>query len=273
MSEPVWSWLDGAPLQADWMLDRGLHYGDGLFETMLLRRGRLRFGALHAARLAEGCKRLHIHCNAIAAVEQAQQLLSDGDAMVKLIVTRGVATERGYAPSGNERARVLLLRYAAPTTEAPGVPDTAIALLQAQLGENPLLAGLKHLNRLELVMARAQLQGSGCFEGILCSSTGNLACGTMSNLFIVENDRLLTPRVDRCGIAGVMRAVVIREAQQMGLTVQECDMPAAVLQQAEQAFITNVRLGVRPITRIGTRALQAGHLTLQLRQRVADLEA
>ena len=273
MSGKVWSWLDGVPLQADWMLDRGLHYGDGLFETMLLQRGRLRFAALHAARLAEGCRRLRIDCDAAAAIAEAEQLLGGGEGMVKLIVTRGVATERGYAPSGREQARVMLLRYAAPAAEPAGVIDTAVTRLAATLGENPLLAGLKHLNRLELVLARSQLLGSECFEGILCSSSGYLACGTMSNLFIVKDSRLLTPRVDRCGIAGVMRAVVLREARAMGIAVHEADLDASVLEQADEAFLTNVRLGVRPITRIESRALTVGALSLQLRDRVAALEA
>jgi 4-amino-4-deoxychorismate lyase len=134
------------------------------------------------------------------------------------------------------------------------------------------LAGLKHLNRLELVLARAQLQGSGCFEGILCSSSGYLACGTMSNLFIVKDDYLLTPRVDRCGIAGVMRAVVMREARALGIAIHECDLPPETLLQAQHAFLTNVRLGVRPITRMGSRVLEAGQLSLQLHERVAGLE-
>ena len=273
MSGTVRRWLDGVPLQAEWMLDRGLHYGDGLFETMLLQRGRLRFAALHAARLADGCRRLRIDCDAAAAIADAERLLGGGDAMVKLIVTRGVATERGYAPSGTETPRRLLLSYPAPPAEPADSLDTAVTRLTASLGENPLLAGLKHLNRLELVLARAQLQGSGCFEGILCSSSGYLACGTMSNLFIVKDSRLLTPRVDRCGIAGVMRAVVLREARAMGLQTQEADLEPSLLQQADEAFLTNVRIGVRPITRIESRTLAAGALTLQLRARVAALEA
>jgi 4-amino-4-deoxychorismate lyase len=272
MSGTVWGWLDGMPLQADWMLDRGLHYGDGLFETMVLQRGHLRFAALHAARLADGCRRLGIACDATAALAAAEPLLGGGEAMAKLIVTRGVATERGYAPSGTEKARVLLLRYAAPAAQPQGIVDTEVTLLNARLGENPLLAGLKHLNRLELVLARAQLQGSGCFEGILCSSSGYLACGTMSNLFIVKDDHLLTPRVDRCGIAGVMRAVVMREARALGIAIHECDLPPETLLQAQHAFLTNVRLGVRPITRLGSRVLEAGQLSLRLHERVAGLE-
>lgn len=272
MSGTVWGWLDGVPLQADWMLDRGLHYGDGLFETMILQRGHLRFATLHATRLAEGCTRLGIACDAATTIANAEALLGGGDATVKLIVTRGVATERGYAPSGTEKARVLLLRYAAPPVEPTGLADTPVTLLDATLGENPLLAGLKHLNRLELVLARAQLRGSDCFEGILCSSSGYLACGTMSNLFIVKDDHLLTPRVDRCGIAGVMRAAVMREARAMGVAVHELDLLPEALVQAQHAFLTNVRVGVRPITRLGSRRLDAGQLSLRLQARVAGLE-
>lgn len=273
MSSTVQGWLDGEPLQADWMLDRGLHYGDGLFETMWLRAGGLRFANLHAARLAEGCRRLQIRCDAYALVQQAQVLLGPGEAMVKLLVTRGIATARGYAPSGNERARTLLLRYEAPPPEPAQTPETHATLLSLQLGENPLLAGLKHLNRLELVLARAQMQGSSAFEGILCSSSGLLACGTMSNLFLVQDNCLLTPRVDRCGIAGIARAVVLREAAALGLTTRECDLAPAQLQQADELFFTNVRWGVRPVTHIDGRALAAPVLGARLRARVAALDA
>lgn len=273
MSSGVQAWLDGESLQADWQFDRGLHYGDGLFETMWLRAGRLRFADLHAARLAEGCRRLQIGCDARAVLQQAQALLGPGDAMVKLLVTRGIATARGYAPSGSEQARTMLLRYEAPPAELPQAPETHATLLSLQLGENPLLAGLKHLNRLELVMARAQMQGSSAFEGILCSSSGWLACGTMSNLFLVKDDRLLTPRVDRCGIAGVTRAVVLREAAIVGLPVQECDLAPAQLLQADELFFTNVRWGVRPVTHIDGRALAAPVLGARLRARVAALDA
>lgn len=272
MSLPTGVWLDGAPVSEAWTQDRGLHYGDGLFETLVVKNGRIGFRALHAARLAEGCERLRIGLDAAGALAAAERLAGAGDALLKLIVTRGRAVARGYAPAGSELARQLLLRYALPPAADGEEAGTAIVLLQATLGENPLLAGMKHLNRLEQVLARAEMQGSEAFEGILCSSSGLLASGTMTNLFVVQDGALLTPRVHRCGIAGVMRAVVLREAARAGLVAAEADLAPAVLDHAEEIFLTNVRLGVRAVTRYATRQLAVGPVTRQLRLQVAGLE-
>ena len=272
MSAPLASWLDGEPLSAGWRLDRGLHYGDGLFETMIVRNGRIRFAGAHQQRLQHGCQRLQIHCDATAALQQAQSLAGEGDALLKLIVTRGLATERGYAPAGNEQARHLLLRYALPPVDVVADQPTRLALLPVTLGENPLLAGIKHLNRLELVLASAARRAHGCDEGLLCSSSGHLACGTSSNVFVVHEGRLLTPRVDRCGIAGVLRSVVLREAQQLGLPAQEQDLAPALLASATEVFITNVRLGVRIATEVDGRVMPPAPWAQALQRRIATLE-
>jgi 4-amino-4-deoxychorismate lyase len=267
-------WLDGETASDPGLLDRGLHFGDGLFETLVLRQGRIRFRAQHAARLADGCRRLAIACDAEAALSQAETLAGGGDALLKLVVTRGLAVARGYAAVGTERCRQVLLRYPLPTAvDEERVPPTTVMLLRATLGENPLLAGMKHLNRLEQVLARAEMRDSPAFEGILCSSSGLLASGTMTNLFLVDGGRLLTPRVDRCGIAGVMRAIVLREATRLGIAAQEADLPPAALHSAAEAFLTNARLGVRAVTQLAGRALAAGPITLQLQRQVASLEA
>ena len=272
MSAPLASWLDGEPLSAGWRLDRGLHYGDGLFETMIVRNGRIRFAGAHQQRLQQGCQRLQIHCDATAALQQAQSLAGEGDALLKLIVTRGLATERGYAPAGNEQARHLLLRYALPPVDVVADQPTRLALVPVTLGENPLLAGIKHLNRLELVLASAARRAHGCDEGLLCSSSGHLACGTSSNVFVVHEGRLLTPRVDRCGIAGVLRSVVLREAQQLGLPAQEQDLAPALLASATEVFITNVRLGVRIATEVDGRVMPPAPWAQALQRRIATLE-
>jgi 4-amino-4-deoxychorismate lyase len=272
MSIAITAWLDGVPTSEPWTQDRGLHYGDGLFETMILRQGGIRFGALHAARLAEGCRRLGIRLDAAAAIEAATATAGAAPALLKLIVTRGIATARGYAPSGTEHARQLLLRYPLPP-EDPADAPTPVVHLAARLGENPLLAGLKHLNRLELVMARAEMRDSTAFEGLLIGSSGFLACGTTTNVFIVRGGVLLTPRVDRCGIAGVLRAVVLREADRLGIQTRETDIDPADVGRADEAFLTNVRLGVRAITSLEAVPRPVGPLTRRLRQHVAMLDA
>src|SRR5262249_14119444 len=147
-----------------------LHYGDGVFETIGVRDGRLRFESLHQARLAEGCRRLVIEVDQDDLWRQARALANQHPSCtLKVLGSRGIAQARGYAPSGAERRKVLLLVYpAASGVEVPA--RVRVATLRSVLGENPALAGIKHCNRLEQVLARMELGSCGnAFEGLLAS--------------------------------------------------------------------------------------------------------
>ncbi|MEO6078793.1 MAG: aminodeoxychorismate lyase [Steroidobacteraceae bacterium] len=255
MSTALQVFVDGRPCSESWPQDRALQYGDGLFETMLVRNGRIRFEALHRARLAQGCNRLAITADHAAIWRQARQLASGlGAALLKLQLTRGDATTRGYAPSGVERTRVILSVYPAPT--AADLPATVRAVtLRNSLGENPDLAGLKHCNRLEQVLARASLQGTDAFEGLMASSSGLLISGTMSNVFVELDGLLVTPELDLCGIAGVLRAVVLREAQQAALSVRIARIPMSALERCTSLAVSNVRLGLLSVHELNGRKL------------------
>ena len=258
-NKPLAVLVDGARFphdgQLDWPLDRGLHYGDGLFETMMVRDGRIRFASLHRARLTAGCARLRLALALEPLWEQTGTLARQhGDAVLKLLVTRGSATQRGYGISGDEQCRSLLFAY--PPADSVNPPaDVCVVSLRAQLGENPALAGIKHCNRLEQVLARLELQPSGAYEGLLGSSSGWLISGTMSNVFLDTAAGLVTPSLERCGIAGVMRAVVLREAAALGIPVRVANVALAALDDCHGLFLTNVRLGVLPVTRLDGRAL------------------
>jgi 4-amino-4-deoxychorismate lyase len=264
--------LDGQPNAAPWLQDRGLHYGDGLFETVLVRAGQLRFEALHRARLARGCRQLAITVDDVALWQQARELArKHGAALLKILVTRGSATSRGYAPSGTESARCIVYVYDAPqAAEIPAQP--AVISLPNFLGENPRLAGLKHCNRLEQILARQEVLRQGAFEGLLGSSSGLLISGTMSNVFLEQGDTLLTPVLDRCGIAGVMRQVVLREAPRLGFKVRVTDIPFQLTQTCNSIFVTNIRLGVFPLHSAQGRTLTSSQRIAQLIAQVATLE-
>jgi 4-amino-4-deoxychorismate lyase len=267
--------LNGQPLQGvsatDWTGDRGLHFGDGLFETMLVQQGRIRFQALHALRLAEGCRRLGIPLDHTAVWQGATAFAADyREATLKLLVTRGIATARGYTPSGKESPQWLLFALAAPGgAEVP--QHVRVRSLQAGLGENPLLAGIKHCNRLEQVLARVELKNTGCFEGLMCSSSGRLISGTMSNIFIERGDELITPVLDHCGIAGVTRAVVLREAAASGFTLRIADVSPQLLPDIDGLLITNARMGVVPVHELDGRPLRVSTRILDLAAQVNAL--
>jgi 4-amino-4-deoxychorismate lyase len=272
MSAPREILVDGQPDAAPWLQDRGLHYGDGLFETVTVRAGQIRFEALHRARLSRGCRQLAIAVDDVALWRQARELArKHGTALLKILVTRGSATGRGYAPSGAESARCMQYVYDAPlAAEIPAQP--AAISLPNSLGENPRLAGLKHCNRLEQILARQEVLSRSAFEGLLGSSSGLLISGTMSNVFLVQGDTLLTPVLDRCGIAGVMRQVVLREAPRLGFKVRVMDIPVELIDACDGVFVTNVRLGVLPLHSVQGRALTSSPRVEQLAARVASLD-
>jgi 4-amino-4-deoxychorismate lyase len=239
-----------------WPLDRSLQYGDGLFETMRVRGGRIRFAALHRARLAAGCARLAIQVDADAIWQTASDAArAHREALLKLQVSRGDAVARGYAPHGEEQARVILCVFAAP--QASDIPHPLrVATLASCLGENPQLAGLKHCNRLEQVLARRSLSASGAFEGLMASSSGRLVSGTMSNLFLELDGELVTPALDRCGVAGVMREAVLREAQRAGIAVRIANLPIEVLGRCTALALSNARLGLAEVHQLDDRVLR-----------------
>ena len=237
------TWVNGrAGTRVD-SRDRGFNYGDGLFETMRVRRRGVRFLDYHLERLDEGCARLGIAGPSRRVLRQELNAAAARrvDGVLKLVVTRGVG-ERGYRPTGKERVtRVLSLH---PLANPAG--GTA-RLCRLRLGVNRQLAGLKTLNRLECVLARAEWQDPASWEGLLRDTDGYLVCGTMSNLFLRSGSALMTPKLDRCGVAGVMRRWVLETAGALGLRVRETRLTWSDVVKADEVFMTNAVAGVVPL--------------------------
>ncbi len=262
--------VDGVACAASWPLDRGLLYGDGLFETMRVTGGRIRFEADHRDRLAEGCRRLAIHAGLDRIWADASATAArHGEATLRLQVTRGEALARGYGPSGRETARTLLAVYPPPSAEELPARIRVVGLAQ-RLGENPLLAGLKHCNRLEQVLARLALRETApqAFEGLLASSSGRLVSGTMSNVFLELDGELVTPALERCGVAGVLRAVALREAAAMGMAIRVAELPVACLARCTALALSNARMGVVLAHELDGRPLPGSSRLEQLASRV-----
>jgi 4-amino-4-deoxychorismate lyase len=276
VSAALGSWIDGVrgeTLPAD---DRGLQYGDGLFETIGVRAGVARFLEAHLARLAAGCTRLGIRFDSMAELRTevaAAVALAPPRALLKILVTRGSAVRRGYAPMGTESARRLLSLW--PDTGLPASIAEGVALHRAtvSLADNAMLAGIKHLSRLENVMAAAEATAAGAFDALLFDGSGHVISGAMSNVFLVRGGRILTPRLDRCGVAGVMRGVVLRECTSLGLVADEGRVTLDALLAADEVFITNARLGVVPVMRVGEHAFHMAILTRRLGAHIETLDA
>jgi 4-amino-4-deoxychorismate lyase len=259
-------------------LDRGLHFGDGVFETIACLHGRPRFFSLHLERLAHGCRTFGFPPPVAQSLREEIERLAGGldRAIVKVIVTRGPATVRGYAVSGREQATRVAIRYPWPV-EDPALQQQGVSVRVAAMrrGENPALAGLKHCNRLEEILARSEPGAVAADEALMLSQSGKLISGTMTNVFFVdgsaESPRLRTPAIDLCGVAGVMRRVVLREAARAGITATECALWPADLAAAAEVFLTNARVGIWPVGRIGDRALAPGPVTRRLQSLLRPL--
>ncbi len=267
-------WVDGRPGSAVSALDRGLHFGDGLFETIACVEGAPRFLELHLERLAAGCARLGLEAPPSAALgSEVRQLAAHAQrAIIKVLVTRGEAVARGYALTGRERSTRVTLRYSWPNGEpALAREGVRVRIASARLGENPALAGLKHCNRLEQVLARSEWTDPGVAEALMYSSSGALISGTRSNVFIVRDGKLYTPRLDRCGVAGIMRQVVLTAAAEDGIGTEERRLGAGDLAAAEELFLTNALIGVRPVRELEGRTLCVGPVTRRLQEQLAPL--
>ena len=248
--------------------DRAVQYGDGLFETIRCEEGAPRWLDRHLARLELGCTRLHLASPDMALLEQEVRSLATGArrSLLKILYTRGVARLRGYAPrAGGEPTRIV---SAHPWPESPAHWQDNFRVGQArlQLGENPSLAGIKHLNRLEQVLAAEEAGSQGVDEVLVASSSGEWICGGMSNLFLIEGERLITPPLERCGIAGIMRALVIETAERADLSVAIEPVSSTRLAQAASLFLTNVRLGLQCVHWLAGRALVPDPRMLRLQE-------
>ncbi len=269
------TWVDGVAATAVPSDDRGLQYGDGVFETLAWRDGRLRFLELHLARLTRGLDALRIpRPDASQLREELALACTPGDAIIKLIVTRG-SSARGYAAPSLATPRRVLSRQAWPV-EPPAWSEQGVDVewSPVTMGEQPALAGLKHLNRLEQVLARTALQresARSAQEALLCTSAGLVICGTMTNVFAVEGHTLLTPALDRAGVAGIMRSVILREAARLGLRTAETGLPREWVAAAGELFLCNARIGVWPVRSLGGRRLTVGRVTRQVQQHLGSV--
>lgn len=272
MSEILGSWVDGVPGASVPVDDRGLQYGDGLFETMFIRRGRVRFLEVHLARLADGCMRLGIPLAVNAGLRaEIQAAASACDlAILKLIVTRG-SGPRGYAARGEIQPRRVMTVFATTPLAIPEGVHLRIA--QHILAANPALAGIKHLNRLDNVLAAREAPHAECFDALLLDSSGLVVGGTMSNVFLVNGGVVVTPPVDRAGVAGVMRGIVLRECATLGLTVEVRPVAAAELSSADEVFITNARIGVVCARSVGEHVLPMKTIAMRLAAHIETLDA
>jgi 4-amino-4-deoxychorismate lyase len=250
--------------------DRGIAYGDGVFETILFHRDEPIWWDAHVARLFRGCATLGIAAPDPVFLRRESVALATGCArgVVKIIVTRG-AGERGYAPPANEPATTLLSLSSA----VPSVPREGLRLrwCETPLAIQPRLAGIKHLNRLEQVLARAEWSDAdpdkpAIHEGLQCDTAGRVVSATSANLFVLRDGRWLTPPVDACGIAGVCRGWILDHVAGSA----EAVLAKGEVESADAVVLCNAVRGILPVAALGSRRWSPRAETIALWQRLAE---
>lgn len=251
--------------------DRGFAYGDGLFETMRAHRGTVPWWEAHWARLTAGADRLRITLpDPVQVAREATALLAGDDCVLKLVVSRG-AGGRGYGLPDAATPTWVLSRH--PLPAPPPAAGLELRWCETRLAVQPGLAGIKHCNRLEQILARAewsQLPSPECdaHEGLMRSGDGDLVCATAANVFVLHGTHWRTPRVDRCGVAGICRQWVLG-----ALAVEQSAIEVADVESADAVFLCNAVRGILPVARLGARQWSLHPQVSALQQQLARAHA
>jgi 4-amino-4-deoxychorismate lyase len=233
--------------------DRGLQYGDGIWETILISSGRLILLDEHLNRLQWGCHSLKITGLNEAALHQEIQLISKdvSHSILKIIITRG-SGGRGYSAQGlNSPTRILSLHKPPETIDYYRNSGINIQYCTTQLSHNPQLSGFKTLNCLEQVLACSELTDDHQ-EGLVSDVHGNIIEGTMSNLFLIVGEQVITPLLTQCGVQGIMRAYIISLLLNENIELVERCVSKQDISDADRIFFTNSVIGLWFVTKINS---------------------
>lgn len=256
-------------------MDRGLAYGDGVFRTIPLRHGELDCWDAHYRRLSDDCNALSIVCPPAAQLKSdiSQLCAAKESAVLKIIVTRGESA-RGYAVPALAQPNRVLIKSPMPTYPEQNYSDgVRLFLCHLRLSLQPRLAGIKHLNRLENVLARMEWTDGQYADGLLLDADDRVIECTMSNIFIRNGSTLITPDLTRCGVAGVTRQRIIELAPVIGYKAEVLPLDLEVLLSADEVVICNSLFGVWQVRQLLEKTWPAGPLAGQLRLQLEQADA
>ncbi len=269
------TWVNGEPCDTISAADRGLSYGDGLFTTILVAKGHCCLIDKHLKRLQDGIKLLGIaQIDFALLIEQLTaraRALDNG--VIKVVVTRGEG-QRGYSSKGCVSPTVIMTASALPKHyQQLRQAGISVGVSTIPLGLNPVTAGLKHLNRLEQVLVRQQIDQEGWDDAIVLDCQGFIVESNLANIFWVKEKQLYTPSLELAGVAGVMRDFVIEKAKGLGIAVNIDRYRLGSITDADEIFITNSLMQLVPVVKIEERNYELGQLSNKLAQAVVVEEA
>ena len=259
--------INGQSQETIFALDRGLSYGDGLFETIRFVGKHAPLWQRHMQRLKLGCERLQLPAPDVVLLEhEAAEAIRDLDsAVLRITITRGTG-ERGYAQPSVLTPTRIVAAFSLPTLST-GDRGVHVRVCATRYGDQPLLAGIKHLNRLEQVLARAEWRDTSIAEGLMCDGRNNVISATAANLFAVIDNTPVTPRLDRCGVAGVARAEVLERLP----ACQIRELPLTQCLTASELFLTSSIRGILPVRGVGDTVYAPGPVARALQQHWREL--
>lgn len=245
-------WVNGLAQESIDARDRAVQFGDGCFTTARVLHGSMLGPQAHLQRLQQACERLRI-----AGVDWqllAQEITAIAstidDGVLKVIITRG-SGGRGYSASGCQQpARIISLSAWPAHYLRLRQTGVRLALSTVRLGKNPLLAGIKHLNRLEQVMIRTELEQTAADEALVLDSDGMLVECCAANLFWRVGKQVFTPDLSASGVNGIQRQQVMQQVIALGYTLSEVRQGYEVLADAEEVLITNALMPILPVSQI-----------------------
>ena len=247
--------------------DRGLLYGDGLFETILCEQGQPVLFDEHIRRLQKGCKKLHIcipdkdliHSELLECAQQS-------NCVIKIIITRGVRP-RGYQYDPNDQTSTRVV-YRNELTDIPlqyYSSGIRLHLCRHRLPDNVELAGLKHLNRLDQVIASSEWTQE-FEEGITLDQRDYVIEGTMSNVFFESEGKWITPKLDSAGVEGIMRNFILQNASEFSMQCEQSTVTLQQLDNADAIFVCNSVIGVWPVKEFHSKKYSVSDSTRRLMQ-------
>ncbi len=263
--------VNGQPTGALGASDRGLRYGDGVFETIAVVDHQPALYSHHLARLRRGCRQLGIDpAVADQLSDDLGRLALPAFGVLRLTVTRGEGGQ-GYAPPANPRPTRIVQRAPAPDRPSSWWRDgIRCRWCQTRLARQPRLAGIKHLNRLEQVLARAEWDDPAIHEGLMLDTEGYLAEATAANLMIEQGGVVIVPTAIQAGVEGVMQGFLVDQMKAHGIPCEQRPVTADALGPDTSVMLCNSLLGIVAVRQLEDRWLPPGQWLGWLQQRIDD---
>ncbi len=231
-------------------LSRGFLFGDGFFTTGIIEKGILRHSQYHFTRLQQSADVLKYTVDPQLIIsELAVRLVDVTKACIRITISRQ-QTSRGYPFNSKMPIEVTV-----QLSELPAIPEVSCQLSFADtpISSNSLLAGLKHLNRLDSVLASSEIKGAN--QECLMSDGQSVICGSRSNLFVYDGNQWMTPQLQKAGINGITRQRMIKLMKENGIDIEECHLSRQQVLDCESAFMTNSLLGCWPVAKVVNKLL------------------